>query len=184
MREGQYAPNFTLHDHTGAMRSLYAFLRDGPVVLFFYPVASSPICTAQACHFRDLGSEFAAVGAQRVGISTDTVDRQAHFALQRSFDFPLLSDVEGQVSERFGVKRGAMSTLSANLSERVAARRGRHFRQREKRRGRFIGKFLPVRRSTFVIDTDATVVKIVTSELRAATHANQALWYLQTRVTN
>src|SRR5919205_3905778 len=79
MIEGDKAPDFTLYDHTGRPRTLSALLSEGPVVLFFFPLASSPICTAQACHFRDLSNEFATVGAQRVGISTDTVDKQAHF---------------------------------------------------------------------------------------------------------
>ena len=78
MIAGEKAPDFTLYDHTGRLRTLCALLSEGPVVLFFFPLASSPICTAQACHFRDLSNEFARVGAQRVGISTDTVDRQAH----------------------------------------------------------------------------------------------------------
>src|ERR1700716_3451591 len=106
MIAGEKAPDFTLYDHTGRPRTLSALLSDGPVVLFFFPLASSPICTAQACHFRDLSNEFAGVGAQRVGISTDTVDKQAHFAQQRSFDYPLLSDADGVVSELFGVRRG------------------------------------------------------------------------------
>ena len=118
MMAGDKAPNFTLCDHTGRARTLSALLADGPVVLFFFPLASSPICTAQACHFRDLSSEFATVGAQRVGISTDTVDRQAHFAQQRSFDYPLLSDADGVVSEMFGVRRGRL----ANLRRSVVAR--------------------------------------------------------------
>src|SRR6202000_321507 len=108
MFEGEKAPDFTLYDHTGRPRTLSALLSDGPVVLFFFPLASSPICTAQACHFRNLSDEFARVGAQRVGISTDTVDKQAHFARQRSFDYPLLSDADGVVSELFGVHRGRL----------------------------------------------------------------------------
>src|SRR3984885_8709803 len=95
MIAGEKAPDFTLYDHTGRPRRLSTLLSEGPVVLFFFPLASSPICTAQACHFRNLSDEFARVGAQRVGISTETVDRQAHFAQQRSFDYPLLSDADG-----------------------------------------------------------------------------------------
>src|SRR5260370_3905638 len=106
MIAGDKAPDFTLYDHTGRPRTLSALLADGPVVLFFFPIASSPICTAQACHFRDLSSEFARVGAQRVGISTDSVDRQAHFAKQRSFDYPLLSHTVGVVSHLFAVRPG------------------------------------------------------------------------------
>lgn len=143
-------------------------------MLFFYPLASSPMCTAQACHFRDLSNEFAAVGAHRVGISTDTVDKQAHFAQQRSFDYPLLSDVDGVVSEMFGVRRGRLAKLQKSLATREAPRRGRHTR----RRG-LMARLLPVRRTTFVIGTDRTVLKVVSTELRASVHADQALWFLQ-----
>lgn len=175
MLAGEKAPDFTLYDHTGRPRTLSALLSEGPVVLFFYPLASSPICTAQACHFRDLSSEFAAVGAQRVGISTDTVDRQAHFAQQRSFDYPLLSDADGVVSELFGVRRGRLAKLRESAVARHATRR-RHTR----RRG-LLARLLPVRRTTFVIDTDRTILKVVSRELRASVHADQALWFLQNR---
>jgi thioredoxin-dependent peroxiredoxin len=174
MIAGEKAPDFTLYDHTGQPRALSALLSEGPVVLFFFPIASSPICTAQACHFRDLSNEFAAVGAQRVGISTDTVDRQAHFAQQRSFDYPLLSDADGVVSELFGVRRGRLAKLRRSVVAREAARRGRHTR----RRG-LLARLLPVRRTTFVIDADRTVLKVVSNEVRASVHADQTLWFLQ-----
>lgn len=173
MIAGDKAPNFTLCDHTGRPRTLSALLSDGPVVLFFFPIASSPICTAQACHFRDLSEEFARVGAQRVGISTDTVDRQAHFARQRSFDYPLLSDADGVVSEMFGVRRGRFAKLRRSVGH-DETRRGRHAR----RRG-ILGRLMPVRRSTFVIDTDRTVLKVVSNEVRASVHADQTLWFLE-----
>jgi thioredoxin-dependent peroxiredoxin len=176
MIAGEKAPDFTLYDHTGRPRTLSALLSDGPVVLFFFPIASSPICTAQACHFRNLSDEFARVGAQRVGISTDTVDRQAHFAQQRSFDYPLLSDADGVVSELFGVRRGRLAKLRRSVGAREATRRGRHTR----RRG-LLARLLPVRRTTFVIDTDRTILKVVASEVRASVHADQTLWYLANR---
>jgi peroxiredoxin Q/BCP len=143
-------------------------------VLFFYPVASSPMCTAQACHFRDLSNEFAAVGAERVGISTDTVDKQAHFAQQRSFDYPLLSDADGVVSEMFGVRRGRLAKLHKLVMAHDSGGSGRH----KRRRGLF-ARLLPVRRTTFVIGTDRTVLKVVSTELRASVHADQTLWFLQ-----
>jgi thioredoxin-dependent peroxiredoxin len=174
MIAGEKAPDFTLYDHTGRPRTLSVLLSEGPVVLFFFPLASSPICTAQACHFRDLSSEFATVGAHRVGISTDTVDKQAHFAQQRSFDYPLLSDADGVVSELFGVRRGRLAKLRRSVvAPEAAARRGRHTR----RRG-LLARLLPVRRTTFVIDTDRTILKVVSSELRASVHADQTLWFL------
>jgi thioredoxin-dependent peroxiredoxin len=176
MIAGDKAPDFTLLDHSGRPRTLSALASAGPVVLFFFPLASSPICTAQACHFRNLSDEFARVGAQRVGISTDTVDKQAHFARQRSFDYPLLSDSDGVVSELFGVSRGRLSRLRGSVLARDEARRGRHTR----RRG-LLARLLPVRRTTFVIDTDRTILKVVSSEVRAMVHADQTLWFLKNR---
>ena len=145
-------------------------------MLFFFPIASSPICTAQACHFRDLGAEFARVGAQRVGISTDAVDKQAHFARQRSFDYPLLSDADSVVSELFGVRRGRLAKLHRSVVAREAVRGGRHTR----RRG-LLGRLLPVRRATFVIDTDRTVLEVIHSEISMGSHADKALELLKAR---
>lgn len=106
MKTGQTAPDFELADETGQTRKLSDLLSEGPVVLFFYPAAMTPGCTRESCHFRDVGSEFAAVGATRVGISADSVDRQKEFSDKHSFDFPLLSDRDRKVAEAFGVKRG------------------------------------------------------------------------------
>ncbi|GGU10035.1 peroxiredoxin [Streptomyces coeruleorubidus] len=103
---GDKVEDFSLPDETGTVRSLSGLLAEGPVVLFFYPAALTPGCTAQACHFRDLAAEFAAVGAHPVGISGDTVERQQEFAGQHALGMPLLSDAAGTVRERFGVKRG------------------------------------------------------------------------------
>jgi peroxiredoxin Q/BCP len=103
---GDTVEDFALPDETGTVRSLSGLLAEGPVVLFFYPAALTPGCTAQACHFRDLAAEFAAVGARPVGISGDTVERQQEFAGQHGLGMSLLSDTDGTVRERFGVKRG------------------------------------------------------------------------------
>ena len=105
MRTGDEVPDFELPDQDGATRSLSALLEDGPVVLFFYPAAMTPGCTKESCHFRDLASEFAAAGAQRVGISADPVAKQRAFADKHTFDFPLLSDEDKKVAAIFGVKR-------------------------------------------------------------------------------
>ncbi|MEV6508731.1 peroxiredoxin [Streptomyces sp. NPDC051642] len=103
---GDKVEDFTLPDETGAERSLTELLAEGPVVLFFYPAALSAGCTAEACHFRDLAAEFAAVGARPVGISGDSVDKQQEFAAKHTLGMPLLSDTDGTIRERFGVKRG------------------------------------------------------------------------------
>ncbi|MBC6449920.1 peroxiredoxin [Actinokineospora xionganensis] len=105
MRPGDLVPDFKLADETGVERSLSEFLATGPVVLFFYPAAMTSGCTAESCHFRDLAAEFAEVGAHRVGISPDSVERQAKFSSIHSFDYPLLSDPDGEVAKLFGVRR-------------------------------------------------------------------------------
>ncbi|MEV7353020.1 MULTISPECIES: peroxiredoxin [Micromonospora] len=142
---GDLVEDFTLPDETGTPRRLSEFLAAGPVVLFFYPAAMTRGCTAESCHFRDLAAEFAAVGAQRVGISRDPVERQAEFSRRHGFDYPLLSDVDGAVADAFGVRRrlplGPLST----------------------------------RRMTFVIGTDRRVLAVVRSELSMNEHADAAL---------
>ncbi len=103
--EGTRAPDFALPDQDGRTVRLSEVLVDGPVVLFFYPVASSGGCTKEACHFRDLAVESDAAGAHRLGISTDSVADQKSFAESHGFDYPLLSDESGEVADSFGVRR-------------------------------------------------------------------------------
>jgi peroxiredoxin Q/BCP len=105
MDKGDQAPDFELPDEDGTPRRLSELAASGPVVLFFYPAAMTPGCTAESCHFRDLKAEFEAVGAQRVGISADQVEKQKQFSDKHSFDFPLLSDPDGAVATQFGVRR-------------------------------------------------------------------------------
>jgi peroxiredoxin Q/BCP len=151
MKRGDRVSEFELPDQTGTPRTLTDLLADGPVVLFFYPAAGTPGCTREACHFRDLAGEFAAVGASRVGISTDPVDKQASFAKDQGFDYPLLADTDGAVASSFGVKRG------------------------------LLGRFMPVKRTTFVIDTDRTVLDVISSEVNFNSHGDKALEVLRTR---
>src|SRR4051794_8405118 len=128
LKAGDKAPDFTLSDETGTPRTLSELLTAGPVVLFFYPAAMTSGCTKEACHFRDLASEFAATGAQRLGISVDEVAKQKEFSVLHGFDYPLLADVGGTVADSFGVKRSGL-----------------------------MAKLTPVKRATFVIGTDGIV---------------------------
>ena len=105
MNIGEVVDDFELLDEQGTPRTLTGLLQAGPVVLFFYPAALSRGCTVEACHFRDLAREFKAVGAQPIGISGDTVERQAEFADTHNLGYPLLADPEGTVRAQFGVKR-------------------------------------------------------------------------------
>jgi thioredoxin-dependent peroxiredoxin len=149
MHTGDAVPDFTLPDQTGTPRRLSEFLAQGPVVLFFYPAAMTYGCTKESCHFRDLAGEFAAVGAQPVGISADSVDKQQQFDQKESLGFPLLSDPDREVAAIFGVKRSV--------------------------------SFLKVKRSTFVIGTDRTVLDVIHSEVSMGSHADKALAFLKAR---
>jgi len=103
---GDVVDEFELPDQTGEPRTLSGLLADGPIVLFFYPAAMTYGCTKESCHFRDLGAEFKAVGATRVGISRDSVEKQAKFADKHNFDYPLLADTEKKVANALGVASG------------------------------------------------------------------------------
>lgn len=105
MQVGDVVPEFELDDQDGNRWRLSERLAEGPVVLFFYPAAMTSGCTKEACHFRDLAAEFGAAGAQRVGISLDSVAKQKQFSDKHGFDYPLLADTEGTVAKIFGVKR-------------------------------------------------------------------------------
>ena len=102
---GDQAPDFDLPDQTGTPRKLSDLLQAGPVVLFWYPAAMTTGCTREACHFRDIAAEFEAVGAQRVGISADSVDKQKQFDDKHDLGYPLLSDESKDVAKAYGVTR-------------------------------------------------------------------------------
>lgn len=152
MENGDVVEDFELADEAGQMRKLSEFLQLGPVVLFCYPLAMSKGCTAESCYFRDLAAEFAELKATRIGLSADSVARQALFSEKHGFDFPLLSDPDGTVTSMLGVKRNV--------------------------------PFLPVRRWTFVIDTDRVILEVIKSEVSMHHHADRALEVLRTRPTS
>jgi peroxiredoxin Q/BCP len=145
---GDVVEDFALPDENGTVKKLSDYLANGPVVLFFYPAAMTKGCTAESCHFRDLGAEFAAAGGQRIGISGDTVEKQKQFSDKHEFDYPLLSDADGTVAAIFGQKRG-------------------------------LGGLSPVKRATFVIGTDRTILGVIKSEVRMNVHADKALEILK-----
>jgi peroxiredoxin Q/BCP len=78
-------------------------LRGKNVVLFFYPKASTPGCTTQACGFRDLNDEFAKLNTVIVGISTDPVSAQEKFTRDHKLPFPLFADADKKIAKEYGV---------------------------------------------------------------------------------
>lgn len=102
--EGQTAPDFTLSDQDGIAVTL-SKLRGGWVVVYFYPKDDTPGCTAESCSFRDSFESFTDVGAQVIGISSDSVESHKAFAQKHNLPFTLLADVGSTVRKQFGVTK-------------------------------------------------------------------------------
>jgi thioredoxin-dependent peroxiredoxin len=141
MKAGDHVRDLSGVDETGTPLHLSDLLAKGPLVVFFYPAAMSPGCTIESCHFRDLAGEFAALGANIVGVSADSVDKQAAFSSRHSLGFPLIADTDRTIAAAFGVRR----------------------------------RLGPNKRSTFVLDTDGTVLARIDSEFSMSRHADAAL---------
>jgi len=130
--EGETAPDFTLPDQSGQEITL-SDLRGSPVVLYFYPRADTPGCTAQACGIRDRRQDYADAGAKVLGISPDSVEAEKKFADKFSLDFPLLADADHAVAELYGT-----------WGEK-----------------KMYGKsYMGVQRATFIIDPEGKVAKV------------------------
>ena len=97
---GDRAPAFGLRDQTGTTIRLSQF-KGRKVLVFFYPKADTPGCTAQACGLRDVLGDIGDVAV--LGISPDAPEKQARFDEKYSLGFPLLSDPEHTVAEKYGV---------------------------------------------------------------------------------
>ncbi len=93
---GQMAPDFSLPDETGSLRTLAEF-RGQWVLLYFYPKDDTPGCTTEACEIRDRWTEFAAAGIKVLGVSKDSVASHQKFAAKHQLPFTLLSDPDVQV---------------------------------------------------------------------------------------
>ena len=100
LQAGDKAPDFTLVDQAGQKVKLSSF-KGRPVLVYFYPKADTPGCTAQACGLRDVSGQ---VGDTAIlGISPDAPDKQAKFDQKYSLGFPLLSDADHAVADAYGV---------------------------------------------------------------------------------
>ena len=98
---GDIAPDFTLPDPDGTEVTLSA-LRGRKVVLYFYPAASTPGCTTQACDFRDNIASLQGAGYEVLGISPDKLEKQRKFRDEEHVPYPLLCDPSREVLEAYG----------------------------------------------------------------------------------
>jgi thioredoxin-dependent peroxiredoxin len=144
--EGKPAPDFELTSDAGETVKLSG-LRGRQVVVYFYPKDDTPGCTAQACGIRDAYGEFERAGAVVLGVSTDSEKSHVKFRNKYELPFTLLADTDHAVAELYGVWGDKL----------------------------FMGKkYQGVRRSTFVIDADGVVKKIM-HKVKPATHADDVL---------
>jgi len=114
LTKGTVAPEFELADQTGRKRLLKELLREGPLILYFYPADFTPGCTKEACSFRDLHQELLRAGLRVVGVSPQDTDSHRRFAEKHSLNFTLLSDPDKKMIKAYrldgplglGVRRG------------------------------------------------------------------------------
>ncbi|HET9168514.1 MAG TPA: peroxiredoxin [Actinospica sp.] len=100
---GDKAPDFTLPANSGEQVTLSDRIGERAVVLYFYPKDETSGCTAEACAFRDSYEAFSDLGADVIGVSSDSVERHVAFAGKHNLPFTLLSDVGGKVRKLYGV---------------------------------------------------------------------------------
>ena len=103
MNIGDSVPDFVLPNQNSEMVRLSEVAPGKTLVVFFYPKDGSPVCTMEACSFRDNQHSFEKYNAQVIGISSDGVDSHRGFAAQNHLDFPLLSDGSGKVRKLWHV---------------------------------------------------------------------------------
>ena len=151
IEEGKPAPDFELKSDSGE-RVRLSDLRGKPVVLYFYPKDDTPGCTAQACGIRDAWGDFEQRGAIVLGVSPDGESSHVEFKEKYGLPFTLLADPDHAVAEEYGV-----------WVERTN-----------------YGKtYMGIERSTFVIDADGDVSKVL-RRVKPDTHAEQVLAALPT----
>ena len=146
VEEGSPAPDFTLTSDSGEQVSLQSF-RGQPVVLYFYPADDTPGCTTQACGIRDAWGDFERAGARVLGISPDDEASHVRFKERYGLPFTLLADPDHATAEEYGV-----------WVEKTS----------------FGNTYMGVERSTFVIDEDGRVARVM-RRVKPDTHAELVL---------
>lgn len=102
LKVGDKVPDFSAKDQDGNTINLSDY-KGKKLVVFFYPKASTPGCTAEACNLRDNYKELRAQGYELLGVSADSQKRQHNFKTKYEFPFPLLADEDHTVINTFGV---------------------------------------------------------------------------------
>ena len=143
---GDLVPNFSCADEKGTIHNLEDY-KGKKLIIFFYPKASTPGCTAEACNLRDHYQELKSSGYSLLGVSADSQKKQLNFSDKYEFPFPLLADENKEVINAFGVW---------GLKK-------------------FMGKeYDGIHRKTFIVDGDGKVERMI-DKVKTKAHAAQIL---------
>lgn len=146
LKVGDKAPDFSAKDEQGHTISLSDY-KGKKLVMFFYPKASTPTCTTEACNLRDHYQDLKDKGYEILGVSADSAKRQTNFKNKYDFPYPLLADEDKSVIKAFGV-----------WGEK-----------------KFMGRtFDGIHRVTFVIDENGIIQKVI-DKVKAKNHTEQIL---------
>lgn len=146
LKVGDKAPNFSAEDQDGKLHNLVDY-RGTKLVVFFYPKASTPGCTAEACNLRDNWERFQNEGFKILGVSADSAKRQKSFQTKQKLPFPLLADENKEVIEAFGVW-GPKKFMGRNYDG--------------------------IHRTTFVIDEEGIIENVI-GKVKTKAHSEQIL---------
>jgi thioredoxin-dependent peroxiredoxin len=113
---GDKIPNFTAKDTHGNDFDSQNIVGQKPLVIYFYPKDNTPGCTAQACSFRDQYEDFTDLGAEVIGISSDSEKSHEKFAARYKLPFILLSDNDKKIRKLFGVPSGMLGLLPGRVT--------------------------------------------------------------------
>ena len=137
---GDEAPDFDAKDTKGESFRLSDYRGKKNVVLYFYPGDFTPVCTREACGFRDLYEELRGQDTEVIGVSSDTEASHRDFAARHHLPFPLVSDPEKRIVRLYGAD------------------------------GSIFGLLERTKRLTFVVDKKGRIARIFSAELRAGVH--------------
>ncbi|MBO2012814.1 peroxiredoxin [Hymenobacter negativus] len=116
LKIGDQAPDFSLKSTNGSTFSLSKQKGQKAIVLYFYPKDDTPGCTAEACSFRDQYEDFKDLGAEVIGISSDSEASHQKFTQKHRLPFELLADTDGKVRKLYEVPRALLGLLPGRVT--------------------------------------------------------------------
>jgi peroxiredoxin Q/BCP len=113
---GDIIPHFSALDTNGNLFDSHNVIGSKPVVIYFYPKDNTRVCTEQACSFRDQYQDFTSLGAEVIGVSSDSVKAHQRFANRYQLPFLLLSDADKKLRKLFGVPNDLLGLIPGRVT--------------------------------------------------------------------